>query len=42
MSKGEVAKKEDLLAFGDLTGEQIIMEILNKGELQVGDLERGD
>jgi len=33
-SKGDVAKKTDLLVFGeDLTKEQIILEILNKGEV---------
>ncbi|TNV77250.1 hypothetical protein FGO68_gene9400 [Halteria grandinella] len=42
-SKGDVAKKTDLLVFGeDLTKEQIILEILNKGEVQVSELERGD
>ena len=34
VSKGEVAKKADLKVFGDtMTPEEIIMEILNKGEL---------
>ena len=33
VSKGEVAKKKDLKIFGNLSEEQIIMEILNKGEL---------
>lgn len=34
VSKGDVAKKVDLLVFGeDLTKEQIILEILNKGEI---------
>lgn len=43
MSKGEVAKKSDLKVFGeDLTEEDIIHEILNKGNMQVSDLERED
>ena len=43
MSKGEIAKKTDLRVFGeDLTEEEIIIEILNKGEMQVSDLERED
>ena len=42
VSKGDVAKKADLLVFGDLSEDQIIQEILNKGELQVSDLERED
>jgi ribosome maturation protein Sdo1 len=33
VGKGEFAKKKDMTnAFGNLTEEQIIMEILNKGE----------
>lgn len=43
VSKGEVAKKSDLKVFGeDLTEEDIIHEILNKGNMQVSDLERED
>lgn len=42
VSKGEIAKKSDLKAFGSLSDEEIIIEILNKGELQVSDLERED
>ena len=42
-SKGEVAKKSDLKVFGeDLTEQEIIIEILNKGDMQVSDLERED
>ena len=40
VSKGEFAKKKDLNAFGKLSEEEIVIEILNKGELQVSDLER--
>lgn len=42
VSKGETAKKEDLAkAFGkDVKQSDIILEILNKGELQVGEKER--
>uniref|UniRef100_U5EWR6 Ribosome maturation protein SBDS n=1 Tax=Corethrella appendiculata TaxID=1370023 RepID=U5EWR6_9DIPT len=41
VSKGEVAKKEDLTkAFGNLSVEDICKEILAKGELQVSDKER--
>ncbi|KFX91990.1 hypothetical protein O988_07491 [Pseudogymnoascus sp. VKM F-3808] len=42
VSKGETAKKEDLAkAFGkDVKLDDIILEILNKGELQVGEKER--
>lgn len=42
VSKGDMAKKADLKVFGELTAEHIILEILNKGELQVSELERGD
>ena len=42
VSKGEIAKKKDLKAFGSMSDEEIIKEILNKGELQVSDLERDD
>lgn len=43
VSKGEIAKSKDLQkAFGDLTEEEIVKEILNKGELQVSELERDD
>lgn len=38
-----MAKKSDLKVFGeDLTEEDIIHEILNKGNMQVSDLERED
>jgi ribosome maturation protein SDO1 len=42
VSKGQVAAKEDLSkAFGkDVSQDEIILEILKKGELQVGDKER--
>ena len=42
VSKGETAKKDDLVkAFGkDVKQQDIILEILNKGELQVGEKER--
>jgi ribosome maturation protein SDO1 len=33
VSKGDIAKKSDLKVFGDLSEEQIVLEILNKGEL---------
>lgn len=42
VSKGETAKKDDLVkAFGkDMSRDDIILEILNKGKLEVGDKER--
>jgi ribosome maturation protein SDO1 len=42
VSKGQTAPKEDLAkAFGkDKTTDAIVLEILNKGEIQVGDKER--
>jgi len=40
VSKGEIAKQKDLSVFQGLSKEEIIMEILNKGELQVSELER--
>lgn len=41
VSKGQVAKKEDLLkAFGKDDPTEVCMEILAKGELQVSDKER--
>lgn len=41
VSKGQVAKKEDLLkAFGKDDQTEICKEILSKGELQVSDKER--
>ena len=41
VSKGQVAASEDLRkAFGDKPLDNIILEILNKGELQVGEKER--
>ncbi len=33
VSKGDIAKKSDLKVFGDMEEEQIILEILGKGEL---------
>jgi ribosome maturation protein SDO1 len=44
VSKGEVAKAKDLQkAFGDdFDHLEIVKEILNKGELQVSELERDD
>jgi ribosome maturation protein SDO1 len=40
-TSGNVASKKDLKVFGDkMTEKEIFMEILNKGEFQVGDLER--
>ena len=44
VNKGEVAKAKDLKeVFGkQMTQEQIIIEILNKGELQVSELERDE
>lgn len=42
VSKGAVASNEDIKkAFADRPKEEIIQEILKKGELQVGDKERG-
>lgn len=41
VSKGEVAKKEDLIkAFGTEDHEKICIQILDKGELQISDKER--
>jgi len=40
VSKGIVAKKEDLTVFGNLSEQKVFLEILNKGELQVGAKER--
>ncbi len=41
VSKGLVAPKEDLQkAFGDKESDDIILEILNKGEIQLGEKER--
>ena len=41
MSKGQLAKKEDLQeAFGTVQSDQIIAEILTKGEVQVSGKER--
>lgn len=41
MSKGQVAKKDDLIkAFGKDDQTEICKEILSKGELQVSDKER--
>ncbi|GAB7361886.1 hypothetical protein MBLNU230_g1924t1 [Neophaeotheca triangularis] len=41
VSKGQVAPNEDLSkAFPKMTRQQVMLEILNKGELQVGEKER--
>lgn len=41
MQKGEFAKQKDMKAvFGNISENEIIMEILNKGEFQVSDKER--
>lgn len=42
VSKGLSAKKEDLKVFGNLTKQEIVQEILNKGEMQVSEKERED
>lgn len=43
VSKGQTAPSADLKkAFGNATTDEIILEILNKGELQVGQKERGE
>lgn len=43
VQKGEFAKQKDMKAvFGKLSEDDIIMEILNKGEFQMADKERGD
>lgn len=43
MSKGQVAPAEDLKkAFGTADVDAVVLEILNKGELQVGEKERKD
>ena len=40
-TRGDVASKKDLKVFGNkMTEKEIFMEILNKGEFQVSDLER--
>lgn len=40
-ARGEVASQKDLKVFGNkMTEQEIFMEILNKGEFQVSDLER--
>ncbi|WPH03414.1 Hypothetical protein R9X50_00629400 [Acrodontium crateriforme] len=42
VSKGQVAPNDDLKkSFPGLTRDQIVLEILNKGEIQVGEKERG-
>lgn len=42
VSKGQVANNEDLKkAFPGMTREQVVEEILRKGEIQVGEKERG-
>lgn len=41
VSKGQVANNEDLKkAFPGMTRDQVVLEILNKGEIQVGEKER--
>lgn len=42
VERGNVASKKDLQKFGKMSRDQIIMEILNKGEFQMSDLERDD
>ena len=43
VSKGNIAKQKDLELFKPISDKkQIIMEILNKGELQVSEMERDD
>ncbi len=37
-----MANKKDLKVFGDMTHDEVMIEILNKGELQVSELERND
>ncbi|EMC92215.1 hypothetical protein BAUCODRAFT_126209 [Baudoinia panamericana UAMH 10762] len=42
VSKGQVAPNEDLKkAFPGMTREEVVLEILRKGEIQVGEKERG-
>jgi len=43
VSKGMVAKQKDLELFKPIKDKkQIVMEILNRGELQVSEMERDD
>ena len=43
VTMGEKAQKKDLQkAFGKISKDDIMMEILNKGDFQVSDLERED
>ena len=42
VSKGEVASKKDLKEFGKMSHDEVMIEILNKGELQVSELERNE
>lgn len=40
VQKGQLAAVKDLAVFGEMTNDEIILEILKKGELQVSDKER--
>ena len=42
IQQGQVASKKDLKKFGKMNREEIIVEILNKGEFQMTDMERED
>ena len=42
VANGTVASKNDLKKFGKMNRDQIISEILNKGEFQMSEVERGD
>jgi len=42
VERGTVANKNDLKKFGKLSRDEIIIEILNKGEFQMSDMERND
>ena len=42
MEQGTVAPKADLKKFGKMSRDEIIIEILNKGEFQMSDMERED
>ena len=42
VERGTVASKAELKKFGNLSRDKIIIEILNKGEFQMSDMERED
>ena len=42
MERGTIASKKDLQKFGKKSRDEIITEILNKGEYQMSELERED